>query len=103
MKASSHGLKGFVMNTTRQCVENFKEGQFMAATREIAQREMLKGHPDYKAGYEAALRGEPMGIVSAAFDAGWQAATDAKRILGNAGFEETAPGQFNKTITRNLR
>lgn len=75
----------------------------MAVTREIAQREALKADPDYKAGYEAALRGEGMGFVSPAYDAGWQAATDAKRILGNAGFEEKATGQFSKTITRNLR
>lgn len=59
--------------------------------------EELKAHPDYKAGYEAALRGEPMDFVSAAFDAGWQAATDAKNILGIAGFTETSPGQFTQT------
>lgn len=61
--------------------------------------EQIRSHPDYKAGYEAALRGEPMGIVSAHFDAGWQAATDTKAILGKAGFDEVAPGQFKTTTT----
>lgn len=62
--------------------------------------EQIKSHPDYKAGYEAALRGEPMGIVSAHFDAGWQAATDAKKLLGDIGFTEDAPGRWHMTLTR---
>jgi len=60
--------------------------------------EILKADPDYKLGYEAALRGEGMGFVSRAFDDGWQAGTETKNILGKAGFTETAPGQFNKTM-----
>lgn len=75
----------------------------MAATREIAQREMLRRHPDYKAGYEAALRNETVNPVSAEFDAGYEAAMDAKGALKREGFTETSPGQFSKTITRTLR
>lgn len=61
--------------------------------------QIRSSHPDYRAGYEAGLRGEPMGIVSAHFDAGWEAGKSFARIFTGVGFTEVAPGQFRRTDT----
>lgn len=58
-----------------------------------------RAHPDYSEGFFAALEGRaPADDATAAFRAGWDAATEARKIMLDAGFVQNGPCDFGKTM-----